>query len=243
MIYLIDDNQNNQRQINYNITYIEEGVFDGFLTSIEKLNPSESFSEIKHLDFLKTADCILLHSSTEDFDLDKGFIPGSRSNSIKIKEVISQEGDIIPLVLFSNSMGNPDFDNHEEIRYIRGIKKNLFYERLYDFLERYQILGKVDLKILALGKNYASEETIKFGVEVLTALQGKGNTDFLQLSDIMPVKNSFKNFIENALSPSDFEKIISSLESQNIQVQDFKKKINLITESYIKYGKNIYPWK
>ena len=96
---------------------------------------------------------------------------------------------------------------------------------------------------MALGKNYSSEETIKFGVEVLTALQGKGNTDFLKLSDILPVKNIFKNFIENALSPSDFERIISSFESQNIQVQDFKKKINLITESYIKYGKNIYPWK
>jgi hypothetical protein len=133
MIYLIDDNQNNQRQINYNITYIEEGVFDGFLTSIEKINPSESYSDVKHLDFLNNADCILLHSSTEDFEIDKGFIPGSRSNSIKIKEVISQEGDIIPLVLFSNSMGNPDFDNQEEIRYIRGIKKNLFYEELEIF--------------------------------------------------------------------------------------------------------------
>lgn len=243
MIYLIDDNQNNQRQINYNITYIEEGVFDGFLTSIEKLNPSDSFAEIKHLDFLKTADCILLHSSTEDFDLNKGFIPGSRSNSIKIKEVISQEGDIIPLVLFSNSMGNPDFDNQEEIRYIREIKKNLFYERLYDFLSKYQITGKVDLKILAMGKNYLSQETIRFGAEVLRALQGKENTDFLQFSDIQIVGNSFKHFIQNSFSLSDYEKIISSIKGQNIQIQDFKKKINLITESYIKYGKNIYPWK
>jgi hypothetical protein len=243
MIYLIDDNQHNQRQTNYNITYIEDGVFDGFLTSLEKINPSDSLSEVKYLDFLKTADCILLHSTTEDYQIDKGFIPGSRTNSIKIKEVISQEGDIIPLVLFSNSMGNPDFDNQEEIRYIRGIKKNIFYERLYDFLKNYQVTGKVDLKILALGKNYVSQETIRFGTEVLTALQGKGNTDFLQLSDIMPVKNSLKNFIEIALSHSDFEKIISSLDGQNIQVQDFKKKINLITESYIKYGKNIYPWK
>ena len=242
MIYLIDDNQNNQRQINYNITYIEDGVFKGYLTSLEKINPSESYSDVKHLDFLNNADCILLHSSTEDFQINKGFIPGSRSNSIKIKEVISQEGDLIPLVLFSNSMGNPDFDNLEEIRYIRGIKKNLFYERLYDFLQNYQISGKVELKILALGKNYISQETIRFGAEVLTGLQCKGNTDFLQLSDIWPVRNSFKNFIENALSPSEFEKIISSISSQNIQIQDFKKKINLITESYIKYGKNIHNW-
>lgn len=241
MIYLIDDNQNNQRQINYNITYIEDGVFEGYLTSLEKINPSESYSDVKHLDFLSKADCILLHSSTEDFQINKGFIPGSRSNSIKIKEVISQEGDLIPLVLFSNSMGNPDFDNQEEIRYIRGIK-NLFYERLYDFLQNYQISGKVELKILALGKNYISLETIRSGAEVLTALQCKGNTDFLQLSDILPVRNSFKNFIENALSPSEFEKIISSISSQNIQIQDFKKKINLITESYIKYGKNIHNW-
>ena len=67
MIYLIDDNQSNQRLNNYNLTFVEDGVFNGYLESIEELEVGKSFSDTSHLDFLKTADCILLHSTTEDF--------------------------------------------------------------------------------------------------------------------------------------------------------------------------------
>ena len=35
-----------------------------------------------HLDFLKTADCILLHTTTEDYNKEKGFISGSKTNVI-----------------------------------------------------------------------------------------------------------------------------------------------------------------
>ena len=89
MIYLIDDNQNNQRFNNYNITFIEDGVFNGYLKSMEKIEVWKNFSDTSHLDFLKTADCILLHNTTEDYDTEQGFMSGSKTNVLKIKEFIS----------------------------------------------------------------------------------------------------------------------------------------------------------
>ncbi len=243
MIYLIDDNQNNLRQQNYNITFLEEGVFDGFIKVIDKLEIGKSLVDFSHLEFLKSADCILLHSTTEDFQDTQGFISGSITNVIKIKDFISMQGKTIPLVLFSNSMGEPDFEANEDLKYIRGIKKNIFYERLYDFLDNYKQTQKIELKIIAIGKNYAAAQNIKLGAEILIALQSKSNADFLQLSDIMSIKSSFEKFIEDALPTSDLEAILKSVKNQTIRVQDFKKNINTILESYTKYGKNIHTWK
>lgn len=243
MIYLIDDNQNNQRLKNYNITFVEDGVFDGYLTSIEKLKEGKSFSDTSHLDFLKTADCILLHTTTEDYDKEKGFLPGSKTNALKIKELISQEGEQIPLVLFSNSMGEAEFDFESNSNYISSIKKNLVYERLSDFLEHYKNTGKVELSILALGKNFTSKGISKLAIEILNSIELKNNSEYLKLYDLSKELKSFKSFVELSFPKNDIDEILNEIEDSPMKIQDFKKKINQTTESYIKYGKNIHSWK
>lgn len=243
MIYLIDDNQDNQRLNNYNITFVDEGVFDGYLTSIEKLQPGRSFSDISHLSFLKAADCILLHSTTEDYINQKGFLSGSKTNVIKIKEIISQEGEKIPLVLFSNSMGDAEFSYEKNPNYISAIKKNIFYERLFDFLEHYKNTGNVELRIIAWGKNYASKEISRLAIEILRNLEAKNNSDNLSLFDLSEKLKSFKAFIELSLTNDNVNDVLAEIEDKPIKIQEFKTKIKKITESYAKYGKNIYPWK
>jgi hypothetical protein len=242
MIYLIDDNQNNQRFNNYNITFIEDGDFDGYLKSIEKIKVGKSFSDTSHLDFLKTADCILLHSTAEDFDMDKGFLSGSKTNVLKIKELISQEGELIPLVIFSNAMAEAEFDFESNLNYISSIKKNLFYERLFDFLEHHKNTGKVELRIIAWGINFVSKEISKYVVEILNSIEFKENSEYLKLSDLSKIINSFKSFVELALPKNDIDEVLNEIEDNPIIVQDFRKKINQIKESYEKYGKNIYTW-
>lgn len=240
MIYLIDDNQNNQRLKSYNITYIEEGVFDGYLKSIEYLEIGKDLSDISHLDFLKRADCILLHTTTEDYDKIKGFIPGSKTNVLKIKEIISQEGDKVPLVLFSNSMGEPEFDNNSN--YISSIKKNLFYENLFDFLDYYKNTGKLEFRIIAWGKNFASKEISKLVVKVLNSIELKEKSEDLKLTDLSKVINDFKFFIELSLPKANIDEILNEIEDNPIRIHEFRNKINQIKESYDKYGKNIYSW-
>ncbi len=242
MIYLIDDNQQNQRLNNYNITFVEEGVFDGYLISIEKIKRGKSFSDISHLEFLNSADCILLHSTTEDYDRSKGFLPGSRTNAINIKEVISKEGEKIPLVLFSNSMGEAEFDFENSPNYIGSIKKNLFYDRLFDFLEYYKNTGVIELRIIAWGKNFVSKEVSRLAYEILSVVELKNKSDLLRLSDLTNVLKSFKSFIELTLTHNSVNEILNDIEDNPVKVQDFKRKINQITESYAKYGKNIHTW-
>ena len=243
MIYLIDDNQNNQRFNNYNITFIEDGVFDGNLKSIEKLEVGKSFSDTSHLDFLKTADCIILHNTTEDYEKDKGFLSGSKTNVLKIKELISMEGEKIPLVLFSNSMDEAVFDSENNLNYISAIKKNLLYERLFDFLDHYKNTGNVELRIIAWGKNFANKEISKLAIEILNSLELKGDSEDLKLSDLSGIINSFKRFVELSFPKDDFDEVLNEIEYNPIKIKDFKKKINQITESFNKYGKNIYTWK
>jgi hypothetical protein len=243
MIYLIDDNQNNQRLHNYNTTFIEDGIFNGYLKSIEKIKVGNSLSDTSHLELLKSADCILLHTTTEDYDLEKGFLSGSKTNVLKIKELISEEGDKIPLVLFSNSMGEPEFDLESSSTYIRSIKKNLFYERLYDFLDYYKNNGIVELRILAWGKNFATKEVSKFAIDILNVIELKKSNDFITISDLSKAINSFKSFVELALANEGIVQILNDIEDNPIEVKYFKRKINQILESYDKYGKNIYTWK
>jgi hypothetical protein len=243
MIYLIDDNQNNQRIKNYNITFVENGVFDEYLKSIEKLKVGKSFSDTSHLDFLKRADCILLHSTTEDYDKDKGFLPGSKTNVLKIKELISQEGELIPLVLFSNSMGEAEFDFEWNSFYISSINKNLLYERLFDFLNHYKNMGKVELRILALGENFGSIEVAKLVFEILNSVELKTKSEDLKLSDLKKILKSFKSFLDLTFPKNDSNEILNDIEVNPMKIRDFRKKINQIKESYNKYGKNIYTWK
>ena len=112
MIYLIDDNQNRHRE-NIGINFVNDEIYADILTTLEKIE-KRSLSDLSHLNFLKDADCILLHYSTEDYNFDnESFISGSRTNVVKIVESIAEEGDKIPLVLFSNGMGEAIIDNKD----------------------------------------------------------------------------------------------------------------------------------
>src|SRR5690554_2117273 len=242
MIYLIDDNQFDQRRNNYNLTFIEEGIFDGYLLSIEKLEKGKDFADFSHLEFLKAADCIVLHATIEDYDKEKGFLSGSTSNALKIKEFISQEGDEVPLVVFSNAMGEPEFDFEKNPNYIRAIKKNLLYDNLFDFLNHYKKTGDVDLRIIAMGKNFIHKKVSELTLNILKAIESKEDSNKLQGPDLKDVKSELQTFIELSFPDQNAKQILNNIEKQLFTIQEFKLKLNKINESFIKYGKNIYNW-
>ncbi len=236
MIYLIDDNQNSQRQNQYNINFIEDGTFNGYLTSVERIEKREKANDILHLKFLQNAKCILLHITTEDWDVEKGFLSGSTSNVRKIKEEIADFGDKIPLVLFSNNMGEPEVENPH---FIRGIKKNLFYEHLKVFVEYYKNTGEIELQILAWGKNFQAKEVRNIGNIVLEAIISQKNTDKLDLKNL---PKQFQEFIKLSFSNISYEVFLDDLEKNPVTISEFREKIQSIIESYLQYGENIYTW-
>lgn len=242
MIYLIDDNQNNQRKEAYNISFVDDKSFADCLTPIEKIIKVEEAKDIEHLSFLRESACLLVHSTTEDTDPNGEFIRGSNSNVTKIKEFISVEGERVPLVLFSNKMDETAiYEYNINSNYIAGIKKNKFYERLYDFVEHYRSNSQIDLRILAYGKNFESKEVSSYSEELLMYVAFEDGSHTLKLSHISSI-STLRKFIDKAAIQINFDDLIDSLEDHPITIQKYRDKINLIKESFTKYGKNIHDW-
>jgi len=245
MIYLIDDNQNNQRQ-RLGIYLVEEDIFKGYLTSIEKIEKRKLMSDISHLDFLRNAKCILLHATLEDWDRETGFIKGSTTNAVKIKENIANEGASVPLVLFSNKEAQSDeniYRPDKNPNIINLIQKNLFYSRLYDFVSHYKDMNVIELRILAFGKNFQAIEIKRLSEIILETISTKQGDKNFVISDISGKQQIFRNFMELSFPHDSWITFLNDLEDNPIQVNEFRNKINLITESFLKYGKNICTWK
>jgi hypothetical protein len=222
---------------------VEEDIFKGYLTSIERLEKCEKVGDISHLAFLEDAKCILLHTTTEDWNAEKGFLSGSTSNVEKIRADIADCGDKIPLVLFSNGMGEPVYSYKEKPNIIWGIKKNILYEHLYDFVEHYKDRNEIELRILAWGRNFRAKEISLLANDFLETIVLLNGIETFEISKLSDKQQVFKTFIEISISDVNYQDILNNLENNPINIAEFRNKLNLIIESFLKYGKNIYPWK
>jgi hypothetical protein len=231
MIYLIDDNQGNQQVDKFGIQYINEGLFSDFLVSIERLEKNVDLS------FVKNAECILLHTTTEDI-VNGNFKQGSVSNATKIIKEISDNGEKIPLVLFSEQMSEIAIMPNQN--YIRAIKKSTFYSNLFDFLSLFKESKELEFKILANGKNFRSIEISSY-LRILTEnLEFRNANDLIKLKDIN--LKVFNLLIEMSSINCTFEKLIEDLEDSPVTVQKFRENLAYINQSFTNYGKNIYGW-
>ena len=139
-------------------------------------------------------------------------------------------------------MGEAVYDFENNPKYIPSIKKNLLYERLYDFLEHYKNTENIELRILAWGKNFKSKEISKLLLKIISSIDTIDNTEILELSDLSNSLQYFRTLMERSFPKEDFNEILIKIEDEPITIYEFKKKLNQITESFIKYGKNIYSW-
>jgi len=236
MIYLIDDNKNNKRVNEMKIHYVDNDDFKSILKPIEKLKKNCDLS------FLKDAECILIHKTTDDCDSDGEFIDNSNTNALKIIEEISEYGEKIPLVIFSNRMDEKaTYSFIESPNCIFKIKKSIFYIRLYDFLSEYKTHGKIELRIIAHGKNFRSEESDKAGKAIIDyllkySLHKKFDVTMVDIDTL----RSFYSLLE---LEDNFDVFFQELQSSSITVKQFVIKITQALESIEQYGKYIYNWK
>lgn len=231
MIYLIDDNQANQQIEKFGIHYIENNDFSEILITIEKIEKNTDLS------FLKTATCILLHATTEDV-INDNFVSGSISNTTKIIKEISDNGDLVPLVLFSEQMS--EVATMPNKHFIRAIKKSAFYSNLFDFLSFYKEIRELELKILANGRNFKSIEISEY-VRILTEnLIFREQQELIKLKDIN--LKIFKALIDISSIPISFDILIENLEDNPISINKFTENLTYINQSFTNYGKNIYGW-
>lgn len=225
MIYLIDDT--NLESVNG--LFLLNKEFELALSRIETPN---DLNEIRNQ--LYSADCIMIHRTF------------ANTNYYKEKMAdLTGDGEKIPFVVFSagdseHAIYNEDFPN-----VIAGIKKSVFYARLYEFLKVFVEKREINLKLIAYGKDFAKIKARDLAKSILRLLTGKEGCITMSELACLTSNPNFKEFI-NISNPAlglSYDNLLENLEDNPISIIDFKNRINNIVSSFWKYGKNIYPWK
>ncbi len=234
MIYLIDDNQGDKRRKVLDVHFVDDGTFNDVLVVVDKLVP------VADLSFLNEADCLLVHSTTEDWSPKGFFIEGANDNINRVINEIAQNGDKIPLVLFSNQMPEEAVYYPERFpNVIQRIKKNIFYKRLRSFLENYRETGAVNLQLIAYGKKYNNQ--LDHLIDNLFSLLSEQNQDDIFQTSFVGIE-ALKTFHSKANISLSFDEFVFLFEDKPITILKFLQNLAIINESNNEYGENIYDW-
>jgi hypothetical protein len=229
MIYLIDDNRQ-QQQEEYGAFYIHDSAYKGFFKIISVM------SDFKSIDW-SDAMCILVHKSFPDFDASGKIILGTQNNFEDIIHFCFTQKKPIPLVVFSNGTFHLDYDFEAEPYYIKEINKRIFYSNLIFFLDYYRNYKIIELRNLPYGGNFIIQELTKCFSLLYFDLGDSLNRNFDASIVNMPV---LKEFYTKSKSSSSFESFIQQMvlsAPTNKKALEF---LDKIIKSYIRYGFNIY---
>ena len=217
MIYLIDDNKDEKRIKEMGLSFVDDGTFKQFLKPISHLKKTDGLENLEELTFLSDAKCILIHKTTDDCDDSFNFIEGSTTNATKIIEKIANFGANKPLVIFSNKMSeNAEYNYEENSNCIFQIKKNTFYNRLYDFLIHYQNTQKIELRIIAFGKNFKAVEISRYSKILIESVAQYPPDTLLDLRFIR--LSILRVFHELANIQQPFDDFVNELEDSPITI-------------------------
>ena len=174
---------------------------------------------------------MLFRSTFADYDWGE-YLKGS----LKIRNFIVDiaEDNDIPLVVFSNRFNETEFDDNELPMMIRSINKDIFYGNLFEFLQHYKEYKKVELKILAFGKDYKIQDAIRFIENIINQL--KMNKLSLKMNEIRVDLVSLRRFYVSLDYGTWEEFWEDSLEET---VSTFIAKLKKIKKSLNRYGRYI----
>lgn len=222
MLYLIDDSNFDTLNANF--------VFDKkYKDRLCIVKDEYGLNEIESR--LEDADCIMVHKTFNN----------SNYVAEDIKD-ITDDGDKIPLVLFSGS-------DSESVKIdgqsITGIKKNLFYKRLIYFLDEYILTGNIELKILAYGKDFIKRDVSLWAMSLLKKIYGFKECVCSESEDTILSSEELRNIVsvaQPALNIS-YEQVCENIKNGSCSMETLRLNINNILSSINLYGKNIHSWK
>lgn len=222
MIYLIDDSDLED----FNIDFLQDDKYKKVVTNVHNM---QDFKRLH--DSLNNADCIMVHKTF------------CNSNEVyqQVSSITDNDERNIAFVAFSAGDAESAVYDESDPLSIDGLKKAVFYERLQYFLDEFIANGKVNLKILAYGKDYLKVLVRSWALAILRLVAGK--TGMVKLEDVsrLAANQSFKLFVEAA--SMDYADFLEYMEDNPISFDIFRMNINNIVNSFNQYGKNIYTWK
>lgn len=232
-VLLIDDNSKNQREV-YDASFVDEEEYSDCLLHVEQVNSQSNLS------FLDDVSCVMIHDSLEDY-INGEYKSDSHKAKDKIEDIIQSKN--LPYVLFSD--GHPmTADWREDMpNVVFSIKKSEFYRHLKSFLDNYRETGKLDMRLIAYGKDFLKHLMSMWCQAFITKLADTPDDEVINIS--MIDKRSLRLIIENAQPKIgvSFDDVMCDIEDGNITGGILRSNINNILSSVKKYGKNISSWK
>ena len=232
-ILLVDDNSKNQREV-YDAAFVDEEEYSDCLTHIEQIN-SES-----NLSFLDDVSCVMIHDSLEDY-VNGEFKSDSHKAKDRIEDIIQSKN--LPYVLFSDGHSMTADWREDMPNIVFSIKKSEFYRHLKPFLDYYRETGKLDMRLIAYGKDFLKQLMSMWCQAFITKLADTPDEEVIDTSKVD--KRSLRLIIENSQPKIGvtFDDVMCDIEDGNITAGRLRKNINNILSSIKKYGKNISSWK
>jgi hypothetical protein len=229
MIYLFDENDQNQMSEQYQVNYLEVlPELDGVVSHISSKDQIESLETI-----LKNAVLICIHDSfpTPDF---------------KAKIVVHAVEKNIPLIVFSGGAGFTisrfdEKDNSVNYNYLKQIKKDRFYYNFYDFAKYYAESREINLQKFVFGNEYE-----KVRVEIIKDRLGKKifgmreNFDYFLFADADELSPNHQNrkdlwelfyFVYSGGTEFEFSRFEEEIENKGVNAKELYLKIQQLFES------------
>ena len=232
-ILLIDDNSKNQREV-YDAAFVDEEEYSDCLSHIEQVNSQSDLS------FLDDVSCVMIHDSLEDY-VNGEFKSDSHKAKDRIEDAIQSKN--LPYVLFSDGHGM-DADWRENMpNVVFSIKKSEFYRHLKSFLDNYRKTGKLDMRLIAYGKDFLKQLMSSWCQAFIIKLADTPDDEVIDTSKVD--KHSLRLIIENSQPKVgvSFNDVMCDIEDGNITAGYLRNNVNNILSSVKKYGKNISSWK
>ena len=232
-ILLVDDNSKNQREV-YDAAFVDEEEYSDCLSHIEQVNSRSNFS------FLDDVSCVMIHDSLEDY-INGEYKSDSHKAKEKIEEIIQSKN--LPYVLFSDGHSMTADWREDMPNVVFSIKKSEFYRHLRPFLDLYRETGRLDMRLIAYGKDFLKQLMSMWCQAFITKLADTPDEEVIDTSRVD--KRSLRLIIENSQPKIGvtFDEVMCDIEDGNIKAGHLRNNINNILSSIKKYGKNISSWK
>ena len=232
-ILLIDDNSKNQREA-YDAAFVDDEEYSDCLSHVEQVNSQSDLS------FLDNVSCVMIHDSLEDY-INGEYKSDSHKAKDRIEDIIQSRN--LPYVLFSDGHGMTADWREDMPNVVFSIKKSEFYRHLKSFLDYYRGTGKLDMRLIAYGKEFLKQLMSMWSQAFITKLADTPDDKVIDTSKID--KRSLRLIIENSQPKIgvSFDDVMCDIEDGNITAGRLRNNINNILSSVKKYGKNISSWK
>ena len=234
-IYLIDDNIDGNRS-KYGGAFVDEGKYNDVLCAINKLSENDDLSFV-----VNDSVCVLMHKTFNDF-YNGSYHDDSQKVAAKINDM-PEMGISIPFVTFSDgdSSNIGTYEDNTPNR-VYNLNKRAFYNRLDSFISYYITTSKIDLRILAYGKDFKKVLVEKAATVLFSRIQEFKEDEMVPTIVHCHEMRQIVDLSQPKIGKS-YEDIINELQLNPITIREFKNRINNILDNFQDYGQNYYIWK